>query len=174
MHTKLGLFFSDASLSGLHTSRGCLQRVSFRPFHCSWADSSRTLAICSIPLCLVLQARLRKMLASREVLPCRAPPGHPKQFSNEPCKPVGQSPTSASHCGSGHKITPFPKLLFFHPSGLNMVFVQPSPHPGPNWLIVAVDLHAVSPPRMGEQLSFPGSERMNSSFIFSPCPSAQK
>lgn len=132
MHTKLGLFFSDASPSGLHTSRGCLlQRVSFRPFHYSWADSSRTLAICSITLCLVLLERLRKMLASREVLPCRAAPGRPKQFSNEPCKPVGQSPTSASHCGYGHKTTPFPKLLFFHPSGLNMVFSSLLPTLGP-------------------------------------------
>uniref|UniRef100_A0A8C4XIQ4 Uncharacterized protein n=1 Tax=Falco tinnunculus TaxID=100819 RepID=A0A8C4XIQ4_FALTI len=32
MRTKPGLFFPDALLSGLHTSRSCLQRVPFRPF----------------------------------------------------------------------------------------------------------------------------------------------
>lgn len=60
---------------------------------------------------------------------------------------------------------PFPELLFFHLPARRMAF-QPSPHPATVWLIVAVDPRALSPPRVGEQLSFPGSERANSSFPF--------
>lgn len=114
--------------------RGCLQRVSFRPFHYSWADSSRALSLCSIALRLGATEKAEEgvgnpgspALQSSSRMP-QAAQQWAMQTSPQLGIPTGQSPTSASHCRYGHNTPPVPKLLVFHLSGPDMFFPAFSP-----------------------------------------------
>lgn len=99
----------------------------------------------------------------RGVQPHRAAPGCPSSSAMLPANQLGSPQPPASLQLPAHHAVPC--APFFHLPALRMAF-QPSPHPATIWLIVAVDPRALSPPRVGEQLSGPGSERANSSFPF--------